>query len=122
MKKKSSGGKKRPNRKKIKTEIKKFLKQVKLGERKIKKLRVRSAISKVMLLRDNFANVVTENGKVKKAKILDVLETPSDRFLARAKILVKGTIIQTELGKAKITNRPGQEGLINAMLIEKAEK
>ncbi|MEM2426420.1 MAG: hypothetical protein QXE83_05420 [Archaeoglobaceae archaeon] len=33
--------------------------------------------------------------------------------------MTKGAIIQTEIGKAKVTNRPSQEGIINAVLIEK---
>jgi len=117
-KRKPSGGKKRPHRKKKKWEIRRFLKQVKLGERKIKKLRIRGGNKKVVLLQADYANVVGKDKKVKKVKILNVLETPSNRFLARSKVLVKGAIIQTEIGKAKITNRPGQEGVINAVLIE----
>jgi small subunit ribosomal protein S8e len=31
----------------------------------------------------------------------------------------KGAIIDTKLGKAKITSRPGQSGNINAVLISK---
>ena len=46
------------------------------------------------------------------------LKTPSNRFLARQNILTKGTIIETELGNVKITNRPSQEGCINGVLVE----
>jgi small subunit ribosomal protein S8e len=116
-KKKITGGKRRPYRKKKKFEIKKFLKEVKLGERKIKKIRTRGGNYKVVLLQDNYANVNIK-GKTERVKILDVLETPSNKFLARAKIMTKGAIIKTEKGKAKITNRPSQEGQINAVLIE----
>jgi len=31
--------------------------------------------------------------------------------------MTKGTIIKTDKGAARITNRPGQEGCINAVLI-----
>ncbi|MEM1577729.1 MAG: 30S ribosomal protein S8e [Candidatus Pacearchaeota archaeon] len=117
-KKKITGGKLRKHRKKRKREIKKFLKKVKLGERKIKKLRALGGNQKVVLLQDNYVNVKDKDGKIKKVKILDVLETPANKFFTRAKILTKGTIIKTEIGKAKITNRPGQEGMINAILIE----
>ena len=54
----------------------------------------------------------------KKSKIKNVAETPSDRFLAKQNILVKGAIIDTEIGKARITNRPGQEGFINAVILD----
>jgi len=116
-KKKVSGGRKKQHRKKKKFEIKKFIKDVKLGERKIRKIRTRGGNYKVVLLKDNYANINIK-GKTEKVKILDVLETPSNKFLARAKIMTKGAIIKTEKGKARITNRPGQEGQINAVLIE----
>ena len=44
--------------------------------------------------------------------------TPSNKFLARQNIITKGTILQTEIGKVKVTNRPSQEGMINGVLIE----
>jgi small subunit ribosomal protein S8e len=60
--------------------------------------------------------------KTKKAKITNVLETPSNRFLARQNILEKGSIIETDLGKARITNRPSQEPNIQAVLVEEKEE
>ena len=51
-------------------------------------------------------------------EIKNVLETPSNRFLARQNIITKGTILETELGKVRVTNRPSQEGVINGILIE----
>ena len=53
-----------------------------------------------------------------KVEIKNVLETPSNRFLARQNIITKGTILETELGKVKVTNRPSQEGVVNGILIE----
>ena len=51
-------------------------------------------------------------------EIKNVVETPSNKFLARQNIITKGTIVETELGKVRITNRPSQEGCINGILIE----
>ncbi|MEM2932629.1 MAG: 30S ribosomal protein S8e [Candidatus Pacearchaeota archaeon] len=116
-KRKPSGGRKRAYRKKKKFEIKKFLKEIKLGERKAKIIRMRGGNYKVALLRESWANVA-KDGKVQKVKILDVLETPANRLLARSQLLMKGAIIKTELGKARITSRPGQDGVVNAVLIE----
>jgi len=36
----------------------------------------------------------------------------------RRKIITKGAIIKTELGLAKVTSRPSQDGVVNAVLIE----
>jgi small subunit ribosomal protein S8e len=56
-----------------------------------------------------------------KAKIINVVETPQNRFLSRQNRLMKGAVIETSLGKAKITNRPTQEGQVNAILITESK-
>ena len=116
--KKSSGGKYHANRKKKRYELAGIPRIVKLRERKVKILRVRGGNLKPVLLSFDLANVTDKKGKTKKVKITNVLETPSNRFLARQNILVKGAVIETEAGKAKITNRPSQEGCINAIVVE----
>jgi small subunit ribosomal protein S8e len=94
-------------------------KVVKLSENEKRKTkRVLGGNKKNYLLRAKFVNIQEKGKKAKKAEIKKVLETPSDKFLARQNILTKGTIIQTDLGKVKITNRPTQEGMINGVLIE----
>jgi small subunit ribosomal protein S8e len=99
--------------------IKGIERKVKLKETKKKTLRTRGGNKKTILLTANIANIMNPlTKKAKKAKILNVLETPSNRFLARQNILVKSAIIETELGKAKITNRPSQEGIVQAVLIK----
>jgi len=115
---KITGGKYHAYRKKKKYELPGVPRIVHLKERKFKVLRALGGNEKIVLLSCNLANVTDKKGKTKKVKITNVLETPSNRFLARQNILVKGAIIDTELGKAKITNRPSQEGTVNAILIE----
>ena len=90
---------------------------VKIGETKTKLLRGRGGIRKIVSFLNDVANV-TIKGKTKKSNIKNVIETPSNIFLARQNILVKGAIIETELGKARITNRPSQEGNVQAVLID----
>jgi len=91
---------------------------VKLGESKTKNVRTRGGNSKKVSLMQNNVNVIVEQ-KAKKIKISNVLETPSNRFWARQNILTKGAVIETELGKARITNRPSQEGIVQAVLMAK---
>lgn len=90
---------------------------IKVGGEKRKSLRVKGGNKKIVLLRANIINIQTK-GKSKKAEIKKVIETPSNKFLARQNILTKGTIVETDLGTAKITNRPTQEGIINGVLVE----
>jgi len=88
-----------------------------LRDEKRKTVRTRGENKKTVLLSTTVANIII-NGKARKAKIKTVIETPQNSFLARQNRLLKGAIIETDLGKAKITNRPTQEGHINAVLIQ----
>ena len=114
---KISGGKYIKSRKKKLFEIPGQKKTVKLGDDKHKTRRTRGGNLKAFFLRAKTINVQI-NGKSKKMEIKNVLETPQNVFLARQNRLIKGAIIQTSIGKAKITNRPSQEGCINAILLE----
>ena len=116
--KKITGGRYHASRKKKKHEFPGIPRIVKLRERKLKSLRVRGGNKKDVLLYADEVNVTDKKGKTKKVKMKNVAETPSNRFLARQNIIVKGAIIETDLGKARITNRPSQEGSVNAVLIE----
>ncbi|MBR9705000.1 30S ribosomal protein S8e [Candidatus Pacearchaeota archaeon] len=116
---KITGGKYRYFAKKKKYANRGIPRIVKLKEKKKKTLRVMGGNLKPVLLSENFANVMDpKTKKAKKAKITNVLETPSSRFLARQNVLVKSAIIETELGKAKITNRPSQESMVQAVLVK----
>jgi len=64
-----------------------------------------------------FANLLTKEG-YKKVKIKAVIDSKDNRNFARQGILTKGAIIETELGKAVIINRPGREGTVNAKILE----
>ena len=114
---KISGGKYRKARKKKLYELQGQRREVKLGDEKRKTQIVLGRNKKTFLLRAKIVNVRIGN-KIQKAEIKNVLETPSNRFLARQNILSKGTIVQTEKGKVRITNRPSQEGMVNGVLIE----
>jgi small subunit ribosomal protein S8e len=118
--KKISGGKYIQRRKKKLREIAGQRKIVKLGadRRKIKK--TTGGNKKVVLFGAKFVNI-QEKGKGKKLEIKNVIETPSNRFLARQNIITKGTILLTESGKVKVTNRPTQQGIVNGIIIEKAK-
>ncbi len=114
---KITGGKYKFFRKKKKFQNQPVQRKVKLRTTKKKTIRGIGGNKRTVLLSAEYANIIDKNNKAKKAKILNVIETPADRFLARQNILVKSAIIETELGKARITNRPSQEGQVNATLI-----
>ncbi len=118
--KKPTGGKKRPHRSKRKYELGRPSTETRLAETEVRKhVRVRGGNYKVRLKKAVYANVIDpETNKAQKVKILRVIETPAHREYARRGIIVKGAIIETEIGKAKVTSRPGQDGVINAILIK----
>lgn len=114
---KTTGGKyKRPNQAKLHSRKGKP-RVVKLGEKKTKIVKGMGGKKRIISLSGNMVNVVVK-GKSQKVKIKNVLETPSNRFLARQNVLVKGALIETDAGKARITNRPSQEGIIQAIIVE----
>lgn len=80
--------------------------------------RVRGGIIKRVLLKTDTINLINlKTRKALKATIKIVVDNPANRNFVRANILTKGTIVDTDKGKARITNRPGQEGTVNGVLI-----
>ncbi len=91
----------------------------KIGKEKKKKIKVLGGNKKTRILETDTINLFNpKTKKYTKTKIQQVLENPANRHFVRRNILTKGTIVKTEKGKAKITNRPGQEGIINAVLVK----
>jgi small subunit ribosomal protein S8e len=89
-----------------------------LAEKRVKKVRGRSDIRKVRALSVDTANLFDpKDKKYSKVKIKSVVENPANRHFIRRNIMTKGTVVDTEKGKAKITSRPGQDGIVNAVLI-----
>jgi small subunit ribosomal protein S8e len=85
-------------------------------ERRIIK-RTKGGNKKVKLKYAVYANVF-DGKNYKKVKILDVIENKAHPLFKRRKIITKGAIIKTEIGLAKVTSRPGQDGVVNAVLIK----
>src|SRR5881296_1264151 len=57
-----------------------------------------------------------------KSKLLRVIRNPANVDYQRRGVITKGAIVETELGQARVTSRPGQDGVINAILLEKTQK
>lgn len=92
--------------------------QTKIGKNDLKSIRGRGGNIKARLFHVEVANLLDQKTKkYSKAKIKSVVESPANRHFVRRNIITKGTIIDTEKGKAKVTSRPGQDGTVNAILI-----
>ncbi|MBD3204495.1 30S ribosomal protein S8e [Candidatus Woesearchaeota archaeon] len=117
-KKKPSGGRLRFTTKKKKHALGRDPSLTKIDKKTVRKMRVRGGNKKIRLLKENKANLLLKKEKkYVSAKIQKVIENPANRHYVRRNILTKGTIIETDKGKAKITSRPGQDGVVNAIQI-----
>jgi len=119
--KKISGGRRRPHRRNRKYELGRFPALTTVSEKERKEtIRTRGGNVKIRLWRARFANVIDpETNEAKKVAIIRVVETQANREYARRNIITKGATIETEIGMAKVTSRPGQDGVVNAVLLEK---
>lgn len=116
---KVTGGRRRPAQMKRRAEIGLAPADTHIGEDRAKVLRTYGGNDKVRALRANVANVTNpKNGETKKVKIETVEKNTANPNYVRRNLLTKGAVIKTELGSARITSRPGQDGIINAILVE----
>ena len=86
-------------------------------EDKKETVRARSGARKIRLKKAAFVNVMMEKGKSKKAKINKVIESHNSEYV-RQNIITKGAVLDTDVGKVKVTNRVGQDGLVNGILVK----
>ena len=89
-----------------------------VGEIRLKKVRTRGKNIKTRAKAINIAFVIDQkNNKTKKTEIKSVIGNPANINYIRRNIINKGAIIDTDIGKARVTSRPGQTGSVNAILI-----
>jgi small subunit ribosomal protein S8e len=114
-----TGSKYKDSRKKKQFELGSSPTLTKIGGLKKKQTRTIGGNKKQKLLSIDIANIYDPaTKKASKAKILDVVSNPANRYFIRRDIITKGSIISTEKGNARVTSRPGQEGTVNAVLVK----
>lgn len=122
-KRKLTGGKKRAYRTKKKYEQGGYAAETILGEPRRKYTRGYGGIKKVKVLSDKFASVTDpKTGKTEKTEITRVIRNGANVDYNRRGVITKGAEIETALGTAKVTSRPGNDGIINAVLSSSKEK
>ena len=90
----------------------------KIGPVKKQYIRARGDSRKLRLLLSDKVNLYDPKAKLYSVEtIKTVVDSPADKNYVRRNIMTKGTVIDTSKGKARVTNRPGQDGIINAVLI-----
>jgi len=115
---KITGGRRHPLRIRRKYEIDRFPNEPINGVQITVTRNVRGKNTKTALKSIDFVNLATKDAKVKKSKILKVLENATNNDYKRRGIITKGAILETQEGKCRVVSRPGQSGTVNAVLIK----
>lgn len=115
---KPTGGRLRPIRKKRRFEIARELQQATIGTGTVKTYRVRGANRKLRILTTNTVNVYDPaTKKMKVAKLVTVRENPANPNYVQRNIVTRGAIVETDLGLVQIRSRPGQDGVLNGVRV-----
>ncbi|MCK9308292.1 MAG: 30S ribosomal protein S8e [Methanoculleus sp.] len=115
---KPSGGRYHTSQGKKRSEIGRAPAETHIGEERKKIVRTFGGNQKVRALRVDYATVANPaTGETHKAKIETVEANSANPNYVRRNLLTKGAIIKTDLGRARIVSRPGQDGVVNAVLL-----
>jgi small subunit ribosomal protein S8e len=116
---KMSGGRVLPSRTRRKSEIDRYPNEAILGVENIVTRRVRGGNLKTAFRSAEFVNVADQvSKKVTKSKILSVIQNPANKDYDRRGVISKGALLETEAGTARVVSRPGQDGVVNAILVK----
>lgn len=115
---KITGGRRHPLRIRRKYEIDRYPNEPVNGAQITITRRVRGNNNKTALKSIDFVNLATGKDKVKKSKIIKVLENATNNDYKRRGIITKGAILETQEGKCRVVSKPGQNGIVNAVLLK----
>ena len=115
---KITGGRRHPLRIRRKYETDRYPNAPNTGAQITITRRVRGNNNKTTLKSIDFVNLATGDAKVKKTKILKVLDNATNNDYKRRGIITKGAILETQEGKCKVVSKPGQNGIVNAVLVK----
>ena len=114
---KITGGRRHPLRSRRKYELDRFPNEAVIGKqvtvtRKVRGKNIKSAIKTI-----DSVNLAIDS-KIKRVKIIKVLENATNNDYQRRGIISKGAVLETEAGKCRVVSRPGQHGTVNAILVK----
>ena len=89
-----------------------------MGDQETSTRKTRGNNRKTGLKTVSHVNLVLSDAKIKRSKIVKVLENKTNNDYQRRGVITKGAILETEDGKCKVLSRPGQCGIINAVLVK----
>lgn len=122
-KRKPTGGRYHHSKPKKKMHVGRTPALSRVGETKVRKIKVLGNSVKQRALSLKTINVYdADKKKIVKAVIEDVMFNPANRHYVRMDVITKGAVLKTDKGFVKVTNRPGQEGIANGVFTEYKEE
>jgi small subunit ribosomal protein S8e len=118
-KSKATGGKAHPSRGRRAFERDGYALEPVVGQTSRRVFRTRGGSRRFGIVHADTANVADPSGKVTKAKILSVRHSPAKRDYERRGVITRGAILETDSGEARVTSKPTDDGVVNAVLTKK---
>jgi len=114
---KVTGGRRHPLRSRRKYEMDRFPNEALIGDQITITRKVRGKNIKTSIKTIDSVNLAIDS-KIKRVKIIKVLENATNNDYRRRGVISKGAILETEEGKCRVVSRPGQHGTVNAILVK----
>ena len=114
---KITGGRRHVLRSRRKYEIDRFPNEALIGDQITITRKVRGKNAKTSIKTIDSVNLAIDS-KVKRVKIIKVLENATNNDYQRRGVISKGAILETEEGKCRVVSRPGQHGTVNAIFVK----
>jgi small subunit ribosomal protein S8e len=118
-KRKSTGGRSRPNRGRRAYEKDGYAIEPLVGQASSRVVHRRGGHETTGVIFAEVANVSDKSGRASKSKIIRVKSSPANRDYERRGVITKGAVLETEAGEAVVTSRPTADGVVNAVLTTK---
>jgi small subunit ribosomal protein S8e len=112
-----TGGRRKPSSDRKKHQIGREPTETTIGETRFRTIDARGNVEKVRALSANTVSVAVD-GETVESDLEDVVENPANPNYVRRNIVTKGAVIETGEGRARVTSRPGQDGQVNAVLLD----
>ncbi len=92
--------------------------ETKIGPKKTEIIRAHGGALVQKILSVKYINAyIPKEKKIKKLEIKKFIQNDASIDYQRRGILTRGAIVETDMGKVKITSRPGQIGSLSGVLI-----
>ena len=114
---KTTGGRRHPLRTRRKYEMDRYPNEALDGEQITVTRKVRGKNNKTGIKTIDSVNLAIDS-KVKRVKIIRVLENATNNDYQRRGVISKGAILETEEGKCRVVSSPGQSGTVSAILVK----